>query len=264
MGLKMRADSSTVAPALKALLDTFIDYAGIFPPAALTLPIALDNFRSYEGDRHAWMLRYLVVNASNLDEIPEEMNGRLSVISDRDNNRAATIESKSIFLAERPVYCEVAVDNLPELSNVKDSLCYGKIRTGGLTPAAIPSTEQVAKFILTCAELRLPFKATAGLHHAFRSEQALTYDLNSPRAIMHGFINILMAASFAWNGEKDIEPIVAETDPAAFDFDDNARWRDKMLTAEQVHETRQRFLHSIGSCSFEEPVAELQQFGLMK
>ncbi len=259
----MRADSSTVAPALKALLDTFVDYAGIFPPAALTLPIALENFQRYEGESHAWMLRYLVVNASNLDDIPEEYNGRLSVISDRDNNRAATIESKSVFLADRPVYCEVAVSNLPELSNVKNSLCYAKIRTGGLTPSAIPSPKEVADFILACAELRLPFKATAGLHHAFRSEQALTYEKDSPRAVMHGFINVLMAASFAWHGDKDIQAIIEEREAAAFSFENEARWRDRVLTVEQVHEARQLFIHSVGSCSFEEPVAELQEFCLI-
>ena len=65
----------------------------------------------------------------------------------------------------------------------------------------------------------VPFKATAGLHHPVRAPQALTYEADSPRALMHGFLNVLLAGTFAWHGERDIEPILAETEPQAFRFD---------------------------------------------
>ena len=103
------------------------------------------------------------------------------------------------------------------------------LRTGGVKPEAIPSINAVAAFIRFCAERRLPFKATAGLHHPIRAEHPLTYEANAPRAVMHGFLNVFLAAAFAWHGEKDIEPILAETDPAAFHFDDRAHWRERTL-----------------------------------
>lgn len=254
---------SVVAPALKALLENFIDYAGIFPPAALKLETAIENFGKYEGEDYAWMLRWLVVGSGELANIPGSLNLKLSVISESDENRAATLETKSILKASRPVYCEVASNNLAELENVKKSGCFAKIRTGGLKPEAIPSPSEVAAFISKCADLKLTFKATAGLHHPIRAEYALTYAADAPRAVMHGFLNVLMASAFAWHGEKGIEAILAETDPTAFKFDDNAHWRNKSLSTEQVKDARANFIHSVGSCSFDEPVHELQALGLI-
>jgi hypothetical protein len=130
-------------------------------------------------------------------------------------------------------------------------------------PESIPAVEDVAAFIVACAERRLPFKATAGLHHPIRALHALTYDSDAPRAIMHGFVNVFLAAAFAWHGERKIEPILAETDANAFHFDERARWRDKSLDANQIREARQQFAHSAGSCSFDEPVHDLEALGLL-
>ena len=138
---------------------------------------------------------------------------------------------------------------------------FAKIRSGGVVPEAIPSMNQLADFILRCAELRLPFKATAGLHHPIRASHPLTYEADSPRAAMHGFINVFLAAAFAWAGRTDLQPLLSETDPGAFRFDEQAHWRDWSLTADQVREARCNFAHSFGSCSFTEPVESLQQLG---
>ncbi len=259
----MQLQSKTVAPALRALLERFIDYAGVFPPAALTLDIALDNYARYREDDHSWMLRWFVVGAAELGRVPDRMNGLLAVLAEADEPRAATIESKRLVKAEHPVYWEVALTSLQELDAVRQSGCFAKIRTGGLKPEAIPSAADVTSFIIACAERRLPFKATAGLHHPLRAEQALTYENNAPRAVMHGFVNVLMAAAFAWHGERQIEPIISEMDPSAFKFDDRAHWRDLSLDTAQVREARQKFMHSVGTCSFEEPVQDLKGLGLI-
>ena len=48
---------------------------------------------------------------------------------------------------------------------------WAKVRTGGVTPDAFPSARRrSARFIARCAELSVPFKATAGLHHPLRGE----------------------------------------------------------------------------------------------
>jgi hypothetical protein len=246
--------------ALRALLDRVIDYAGMFPPATLGAEAAVANFRRYRAGPHAWMLRWLVVGAGDLGRIPAEFDGSLSVLSDADQPRAAAIEAKRVVSATRPVYCEVPLEQLDEVQRAGS---FAKMRTGGVTPEAIPTVDAVAAFVLACAERRLAFKATAGLHHPVRAPQPLTYDANPPRAVMHGFLNVFLAAAFAWRGERDIVPILAETDPAAFRFDDRAHWRDRSLSAEQVREARASFVHSFGSCSFEEPVRDLQALGLL-
>ncbi|MBX9569591.1 MAG: hypothetical protein K2X77_11880 [Candidatus Obscuribacterales bacterium] len=253
----------TISPALQALLDRFIDYAGLFPPAKLPLDTCLTNFQSYATSDHKWMLRWFVLNETDLSNTPEAMNGLLSILTEKDQNRAATLETKSIVKAKHPVYCEVPCDILSMLDEVKANGCFAKIRTGGIKEELIPSTKDVASFIERCAQLRLAFKATAGLHHPIRAVYALTYEPNSSKATMHGFLNVLMASAFAWHGMENVEAIVAETDPAAFSFDDSAKWRDKALTISQVKDARANFIHAIGSCSFDEPVTELQALGLL-
>ena len=249
-----------IPPALFALLDRVIDYAGAFPPAALACGAAATNYTTYRTVEHAWMLRWLVVSAADLDRVPPELDRALSVLSDADCPRAAAIEAKGIVQAERPVYAEVP---LADLAAVQRAGCFAKVRTGGLKPEAIPSVAEVAKFIRTCADLRLAFKATAGLHHPVRADHPLTYEPDAPRAVMHGFLNVFLAAAFAWHGDRDIFPILAEADPTAFRFDDCARWRDRSLTTPEVRDARANFAHAFGSCSFDEPVRDLQAMGLL-
>jgi hypothetical protein len=259
----MHLKSVVVAPALKALLESFIDYAGVFPPAKLPVDEAVANYSDYRIGEYSWMLHLLVIDGARLQQVPKSLDGCLAVITESDETRAASLETKSVVLARRPVYCEVAVSNLRELDDVKQAGCFAKIRTGGLQAEAIPSSSDVAAFIVACAERRLAFKATAGLHHPICKEHRLTYETGAPRAIMHGFLNVLMASAFAWHGERLIEPIVSEMDAGAFSFDDRAHWRNHSLSAAEIHEARQNFMHSVGSCSFDEPVHDLKELGLL-
>ena len=55
---------TNVAPALRALLERLIDYAGTFPPATLTRDEAIANYRRYRAGEHSWMLGRLVVSAA--------------------------------------------------------------------------------------------------------------------------------------------------------------------------------------------------------
>ena len=257
----METKTTSVAPALKAMLEHFIDYAGIFPPATVPLDEAVNNYGGYKRSEYSWMLRWLVVNAGDVEKIPGAYQHTLSVLAVADQTRVAALETKEIVFAQRPVYCEVAVTELHKLAAVKKAECFAKIRTGGVTPQAIPKPELVAEFILTCASLRLAFKATAGLHHPVRAMQKLSYDEYAPQAVMHGFINVIMASAFAYCGEKNIVPILCEQDASAFKFDEGAHWRDKSLSLAQIVEARKNFIHSVGSCSFDEPVEELKAFG---
>jgi len=255
--------SQVISPALKVLLNRFIDYAGLFPPAALSLDKTIFNYQDYQKNDYAWMLRWLVLPAGSLPDVPEQLTGAISLLSESDNARAATLETKSILIADRPVYCEIAPADAPALDKIKASACFAKIRTGGLKPEAIPTSSAVASFIVACAQRRLPFKATAGLHHPIRAMHALTYEDNAPQAVMHGFINVLMAAAFAWRGDTDIEAIVNETESGAFSFEDNARWRDKTITLAELEDARLNFIHAVGSCSFDEPVSDLKDLGFL-
>ncbi|MEQ8769514.1 MAG: hypothetical protein RIB60_03280 [Phycisphaerales bacterium] len=142
-----------------------------------------------------------------------------------------------------------------------------KIRCGGVEPDMIPSTEDVARFINACATAEVAFEPTAGLHHPFRSEQALTYDDDPPRATMHGFVNVFLGAALIRSRAiepDDVQAVLEEMDPRAFTFDDETcGWRGKTITIEQLARCRESFCLGYGSCSFAEPFDDLGELGLL-
>jgi hypothetical protein len=140
-----------------------------------------------------------------------------------------------------------------------------KARTGGVVPGAIPDPADLARFLAACAAAGVPFKATAGLHHAVRAEHALAYEPGSPRATMHGFLNVFAAAAFARAGApaSDLETVLREED-ATFRLEGEAlEWRGLRVEAEALASTRRGFAASFGSCSFAEPVADLRSLGVL-
>jgi hypothetical protein len=251
---------SRVPASLRALLTGLIDYAGLYPPASLPLPIVLERYRCFRASPEAWMLHRLVLPVAKLGEAALDPGWRVTVLAEEDPGplppQVEAIETKNPTLrAELPVYYE----GLSDRRNAK-------IRTGGLTPEAIPTAGEMAAFLHQAAADRLPFKATAGLHHPIRSERRLTYAPDSPRAVMHGFLNVFAAAALAWHGAEApvLEALLEERDASELRFaEDGLRWRDRTLTTGQIAAARREFAHSFGSCSFEEPVSELRELRLL-
>ncbi|HEV7923086.1 MAG TPA: hypothetical protein VGR02_20065 [Thermoanaerobaculia bacterium] len=264
-----------------------IDYAGLFPPAALSMEEAVRNYEAYRRGEHAWMLGRFVVTAQRLEELsvilrPGEAEGSPSILPGDPSASpglrmtglsvlgihpdADTIEVKACnadevaAIAERTagktVYIELT--DLSLLDAVAEHRLRAKLRTGGVTADAFPAAEAIANFIRACGERGVAFKATAGLHHPVRCVKALTYEADAPRGTMHGFVNVFMAAALPVRAEE----ILLEADPRAFAFDDDAAsWRGNRVATETLRDVRQRFAISFGSCSFEEPVADLKELG---
>lgn len=143
-----------------------------------------------------------------------------------------------------------------------------KVRTGGVTPDAFPTAENLARFISACAASATPFKATAGLHHPLRAEQRLTYEPNPPRAVMFGFMNVFIAAALAQSERVSpgmLVPMLEETSTDAVKFGDlGASWKSARLDNARLARARETLALSFGSCSFEEPVADLIAMGLLE
>jgi hypothetical protein len=119
-----------------------------------------------------------------------------------------------------------------------------KLRCGG---ARIPDVDEVAAFIRRCRDDRLVFKATAGLHHAYPTD-----------AGEHGFLNLLAAVVF---GEEE-DALCAPR--GSFELDERSfRWNGREADAQQLARVRETLFHSIGSCSFFEPVGELVELGIL-
>ena len=90
---------------------------------------------------------------------------------------------------------------------------------------------------------------------------------DAPEAMMHGFLNVFVAAALVARGDvSDLEllAILEETDAAAFRVEGGAvAWRDRHVDAEDLAAARSGFARSFGSCSFAEPVQDLQQLGML-
>lgn len=58
-----------MSSALKEYLSGIIDYAGTFPPAKLSLDVALKNYSQYIQGQYSWMLGRIVLSASSLEQV---------------------------------------------------------------------------------------------------------------------------------------------------------------------------------------------------
>ena len=266
----------TVADARRALLGRLIDHAALFPPASLDMPAALAADRAARASEHAWMLDRFIVPASRLHELPRDAP-RLSVVLDGGEGDLETVAETphDVELVEARIDPEWIPDT-QELVRVKlgegvrafwelapgrglrgavaavrEARAGAKIRCGGAT---VPPVEGVAAFIAACRDAGVPFKATAGLHHALRRGDA------------HGFLNLLAAAVFAHADgleEEDLATIVAEEDPAAFTVDAGGlAVHGRRADAGAITSARAELFIAYGSCSFEEPVGDLTALGI--
>lgn len=308
--------------AMQTLMSSLIDYAGLFPPAKLTMAAAAEayarglqsphapalgrficpskrlgelsqaaaalmpgtfatsGYREYADIAEPWRVSVLIDDelAACLDPL-EEFNRRHEGV-DAGLARADAIEMK----VESASDIDAALDEVPEdvfpfFEIPIDRDCRGfviaiagnsggaaaKIRTGGITPEAFPTTRQVAEFLHACIGAQIPFKATAGLHHPIRGAQRLTYEPGSPSAVMHGFVNLFMAAGLTRMHRLDVGGTVAildETSPDAFRFtDDGASWRNRTIDVVGLARVREAFALGFGSCSFDEPIDDLKTLG---
>ena len=136
-----------------------------------------------------------------------------------------------------------------------------KLRCGGVTADAFPSAAQVAFFIHRCRAELLTWKATAGLHHP-RGH----WD-ESLQVWHHGFLNVFGAGLLASTNpltEADLVAILADREAQHFRFtEDCFSWNGWSCTADQIADYRASAATSFGSCSFEEPCADLIAMGLL-
>ncbi len=134
-----------------------------------------------------------------------------------------------------------------------------KLRMGGVTPDLFPTPRLVTRFLMAAVRTEVPFKATAGLHHAVRGLYPLTYEPDSAQHQMYGFLNLLVATTLLRLGHEGetAEQVLRDDDPLAFERSAEAiTWRGHRLDVAELVAARQSF-RGFGSCSFREPVDEL-------
>lgn len=187
--------------------------------------------------------------------------------------KANTVSKIENTVADLPdhlkAYFEISTgDNFADLvTTLSIKRQRAKIRTGGTTNEDFPSSREVIRFVRTCMAANVPFKSTAGLHHPIRCYRPLTYAADAPKGTMHGFLNVLLMTAFARESYRValLEELMEEEFDEAFVFqNDFVLWRNEhVLTAEHLKFLRLKGMISFGSCSFTEPIEDLQGLGLL-
>jgi hypothetical protein len=83
---------------------------------------------------------------------------------------------------------------------------------------------------------------------------------------MHGFLNVFAAATLAWGGAgpAEVEAVLREERGDAFRWPaDGLGVGERVLETKELARARAEFAMSFGSCSFDEPVADLQALGAL-
>jgi hypothetical protein len=176
-------------------------------------------------------------------------------------------EARSI-LGDLPVFWEAPPDRaqqtialLAEFNSDADSATFGyKLRTGGLTADAFPTSMQIAKALVTPATHQLPIKFTAGLHHPLRQYR------EEVQTKMHGFLNVLgaavLAAEHRWDANQTATMLEDENVDSFSFADDFFGWREWRIDIKRL-QYRRGFVMSFGSCSFDEPREDLRALGFL-
>ena len=312
--------------SIRNFLSQIVDYAGLYPPASLSLEDAIRNFVTYQADPEVWMLSRFIIPAKRLPELSKfagrvfPKGGMLSfsvlgrggkdadeffqhlkldledihtfrelhgtgVVADMfevalpgsgftDPSSAHDLVNKTADVLNKnglTVFFEApfgegwqarAEKLFRALRKIKDKHVGFKLRTGGVTPDAFPTPEQVAWTIASVRDAGIPMKATAGLHHPIRHYN------EGVQTKMHGFINVFGAGVLALSHGLDqdqIREIIEDEDSANFIFNETGfSWENFTANIEQIKQARVSGFVSFGSCSFDEPREDLQKLGLLK
>jgi hypothetical protein len=283
----------------RSLLHGLLDDASVFPPGSLPMhaavaahtrnesawfseltgPLVCPETRLAELGRVltaaglAWIDLSLVVTAgaaavsAAIDAVAADPRLRLRAIEVPAAGHADPVQAviavatalDAVPLAAAAGYVEIPLRVLADggsagkLLTVADSHGYRlKLRTGGVTPDAFPDEATLAACLVTLAGRRVPFKCTAGLHHAVRNTAADT------GLEQHGFLNVLLATGAAVSGAApgEIAAILAQRDSPSIAAAITA------VDSESAAEIRWLFT-SFGTCSTDEPVADLVSLGLL-
>lgn len=172
------------------------------------------------------------------------------------------------ILGDLPVFWEAPTDRadqtialLAEFNSGADFPIFGyKLRTGGVTADAFPTSTQIANVLVTPAMHQLAIKFTAGLHHPFRQYR------DEVQTKMHGFLNVLgaavLAAEHRWDANQTATMLEDENVDSFSFTDDFFAWREWRIDTKRLQYRRQ-FVVSFGSCSFNEPRDDLRAAKLL-
>ncbi|MDX6276500.1 MAG: hypothetical protein QOJ72_628 [Nocardioidaceae bacterium] len=239
---------------MAALFGGFFDDAALFPPGNAPMAGAVAAHLARRGTHDGQLVGPFVCPTARLGELREalghghldlalvstvdELTEVLDQLATQQNLTLAAVELRGAVhdLPELPANLRVFVERLWDSGfGVPDGAML-KLRCGGAEADDIPSSTQLGGAIEHCVRHELPFKLTAGLHHAVRTDRE------------HGFLNVLAAVGATIDGGDPVA-VLDEQDPAALKIGDP--------------EAVRRLFRSVGTCSIDEPLSDLRDLELI-
>lgn len=185
-----------------------------------------------------------------------------------DDVELASLKEAKAIVGDLPVFWEAPPDKaektialLAEHNADQDVASFGcKLRTGGVTADAFPTSAHIARALVKPATHQLPIKFTAGLHHPIRQFR------DEVKTKMHGFLNVfgaaVLAAEHQWDANQAVMMLEDEDRESFLFADDFFAWREWKIDVERLR-YRRRFVVAFGSCSFDEPRDDLRALRLL-
>jgi hypothetical protein len=272
----------------RELFSGLVDDAALFPPGNAPMGRALREHAEHRGAWYADVVGPFLCPATRVEELraalPADRRLSVSLVVDVTGDgahaalRSVAADDRLELVAVEAAHARLGDDaavvgenlrRLPDATGflevpragfddgldlvAKGGWRAAKYRTGGVTADAVPTDAELAAFLVACAARALPFKLTAGLHHATRHEDETT------GALQHGLLNVLAAVARAVDGSS--EPDVASALAAAADtalVAEVSGWDEAQVTA-----VRTAF-RSFGCCGVTDPIRELAVLGLVR
>ncbi|CAL9334669.1 hypothetical protein [Streptomyces sp. enrichment culture] len=278
--------SKPLPPKIPQVFAGLFDDAAVFPPGSLPIEVAVPAHVEHTRGAHAALVGPFILAAKDIDHLPQPTAGLPEDSFDLSLTVPLSGVSDAVAAAHRipavrlvalevtvpdgvaaeevvpaladalgdgstvTVYVEVPRDTRRDalLAALAGTPYLAKFRTGGVRADLYPDEHELAGTILAAVRTGVPFKATAGLHHALRNTDPET------GFEQHGFLNLLVATEAALEGaeEGELVRLLADRDG------DQAVDRVRTLSP-RVRE----LFRSFGTCSVAEPAAETVGLGLL-
>ncbi|MFC3453456.1 hypothetical protein [Amycolatopsis speibonae] len=268
---------------IPAIFAGLCDDAAVFPPGLAPLPDAVTAHDEHVSAWYAGLVGPLVVAATALDELADVLGdrevplpvavtlpggpARLGGVLEAVAALPVKLDALEIAVpdgmgpdellaalsgATAPVYVEIPRDDrrVPLLTALSGTGHRAKFRTGGVRADLYPGEAELAAAVRAAVGAGVPFKATAGLHHALRNTDPVT------GFEQHGFLNLMLATDAVLTGD-DAEAVLAERDGAVL------AERLRALDPDRTAAVRAGFT-SFGTCSITDPLTELAGLGLLE
>ena len=270
----------------RSLFAGLVDDAALFPPGNAPMVSALVEHAAHRTAWYSDVVGPFLCPASRLDEmraaLPPDQSVELALVFDVTGDqahaalRAAASDQRVTLVAVEAAHARLGDDaaavsaNLARLPGATRFLEVprtgldaaldlvggsgwhaAKYRTGGTTPDAFPSEVELASFLVAATTRALPFKLTAGLHHALRCSTDEGFE-------QHGVLNVLVATrvATAGAGAADVAIVLAQRESGAL-VELVQRW-----DAETCTDVRRAF-RSFGCCGVTDPIEDLVALGLL-